>query len=62
MAGKQPPSEEELRAELRKQGVDNFGELVSEAARRIKARGDVEAQWYILGGDQFVFIVREPWD
>jgi hypothetical protein len=56
-----PPSDEQsIRAELQKQGIDNFGQLVSAAARHIREQGDVEAErWYVLVGDAMVFIIKD---
>jgi hypothetical protein len=58
-SGKPPADDEAIRAELRKQGIDNFGQLVSAAARHIRQQGDVEAAWYFFVGEYWVFIVRD---
>jgi hypothetical protein len=51
-----PHDEQSIRAELQRQGIDNFGELVSAAAREIRQRGDAEAQWSFFVGDWFVLV------
>lgn len=63
MPPNEPPTEQEIRAQLKEQGIDNFGQLVSQAAKLMRERGDIDAaRWYVLFGDAFVFIVdMEPW-
>ncbi len=58
-----PPTEDEIREQLRQHGIENFGQLVSEAARLLKQRNDVDSsRWYVLFGDMFVFVIdMEPW-
>ncbi len=61
MPSQQAPSEQEIRDQLRQHGIDNFGQLVSEAARLLRQRDDIDAaRWYILFGDGFVFVVYDP--
>ncbi len=62
MPGREPPSEQQIRDELKRQGIDNFGQLVSEAARRLRERGDLEtSRWYVLFGEGYVFIIVSPY-
>ena len=67
-SGKPPVDEQQIRQELKRQGIDNFGQLVSAAARHVREQGDVEATrpgdpgpgWYLFVGDAFVFIIWAP--
>ena len=62
MPRKDPPTEEEIREQMKLVGLDNLGKLVSEAAKHLKSRNDIEAQWYIMAGTQMIFVVKEPFD
>lgn len=61
MPRRELPDEQVLRDELKRQGIDNFGQLVSEAARLMRERGNIDtSRWYILFGDMYVFILNDP--
>ncbi len=51
------PSEQQIREELRKQGIRNLDDLVREAARRVKEEEGPSAERYFLVGSGFVLVV-----
>jgi hypothetical protein len=56
-SGRPPSDEASIRAELQRQGIDNFGQLISAAAQQIRERGGVDAErWSFLFGDWYVFV------
>jgi hypothetical protein len=59
--GQGAPNESQIKEQLKAQGIENFGQLVSEVNRQLKDRGEVDAlRWYLIGGSEFVLVVSDP--
>jgi len=59
--GRGAPNENQIKEQLKAQGIENYGQLVSEINRQLKDRGDIDAlRWYLIGGSEFVLVVSDP--
>lgn len=56
-AARGKPTEQQIREELRKQGIRNLDDLIQEAARRVREEDGPSAERYFLVGSGFVLMI-----